>query len=237
MMFSFFFLLSSALFILEVSSYAIDDSCRNYKGNDISGDVQQAINEVQDMARNAYIQITQKPQSRTISTIHLLQVLFGMEPSRYPIVGRHLAALAHFYRTDDFIVLCGDSTVQLVPDEVNSDPRGIWVDHVHDWWMPYDQYIPCDLARKPDVHIFRPNAFLIEEGLLFVCPDIFDSPKGRTLAPYKDQTMVGERIDDYILLPVILFHELYHSHVVSPIRKSSFRTRHHVIHEIISQFD
>ena len=55
------FLLSSRLCFLA-SSYTIDASCRNYKGHDISGDMQQAINEVHEMAINAVVRISQAPR-------------------------------------------------------------------------------------------------------------------------------------------------------------------------------
>lgn len=74
-----------------VNSYVIDTSYQNYNRNDISGDVQQAIIEVDEMAHSAYTKIMQPNPSR--NTINLLRILAGSDHSKYPIVGRLLKTL------------------------------------------------------------------------------------------------------------------------------------------------
>lgn len=50
------FLLSSALcFFVSSHAIAIDDSCKNYHGDDITADIEQAINEVKEMAHDAFV--------------------------------------------------------------------------------------------------------------------------------------------------------------------------------------
>lgn len=218
------FLLSTTLCFL-VNSYAIDDdSCRDYdgKGVDIRGEIQQAINEVQDMARNAFDKILSNNPSS--STMNLMQSLFGMDPSRYSIVGNHFAAFAQFYENDDFVVVCGDLMVNLIPNTLaeNSNPHAAWADNDHGWTMHYEDYSPCNSTRKPGQD-YTIEAFTILQRLIYVCPLVLDRPKGRTLAPYKDRILAGAYIDDYMLVPAILLHELYLTHIASPERKFSLR--------------
>lgn len=224
------FLLSSTIF---VSSYQIDVSCRNYKGNDISGDIQQAIKEVSEMARNGFNAIHHPSES----SIHLLQTLFGADRSRYSVVANYFADLSYFAPSEDFIVICGDSTVHLMPpdsdlpkdvlpagDPVESDPRGFWADRDHGWKMSCDQFSPCDGMRGPD-NRQGPEAFTIFARLIYLCPVVLDLPKGRTLAPYKNRPLDGEYIDDYTLVPVVLMHELYHTSIIDLPRKFSSCSR------------
>lgn len=171
--------------------------------------------------------------------------MFGTDSSRYPIVARYFAAFPHFSLSDDFVIICGDLTVKLVPDTVSStlDPRGIWNDDVHGWSAVYDQFNSCDYTRKSDVRLYLANAFTVMDRLIYVCPSVLDNIKGRLLASYKDQLLVDHDLEDYgRLLPRVLLHELYHTHVVSPPPKCSvhtcvvfsprtlsFHSQHHVI--------
>ncbi|MCJ1266183.1 hypothetical protein MMC22_006065 [Lobaria immixta] len=141
------FLLSSRLCFLA-SSYTIDASCRNYKGHDISGDMQQAINEVHEMAINAMVRISHGDPS----TIHLLESLFGRDPARYTTVSGYLTLFAFTFPTSDFVVICNDLMVKIEPDPSTNrkpDPRGRWVDPVHGWHLPYDEHDTCDPLHKP----------------------------------------------------------------------------------------
>ncbi|KAL8657591.1 MAG: hypothetical protein Q9226_001755 [Calogaya cf. arnoldii] len=72
-------LLISHLLMTCVNTYAIDDSCKNYNGGDISADIQKAINEVQEMAAEADVRSLTEDQS----TNNLLDVLFGIDRSRH----------------------------------------------------------------------------------------------------------------------------------------------------------
>lgn len=217
-------LLSSTLCSL-VNSYAIDDSCQNYKGIDIRQDIHQAIVDVQDMAWNAFSKTFQNDPNE--NTRDLLQVLFGgTNPSSWHTFSNSLVALFHFLDDADFVIICNDLTVNLVPDIYTQllDPRGLWRDDVHNWIIHYENYFPCDIARQPVVRSFEIGAFTVSQRLIYVCPSILDHPLGRVLAPYRDQILAGKMIEDFFLLPAILFHELFHTGVVTPIRKFSFRS-------------
>ncbi|MCJ1271028.1 hypothetical protein MMC22_010927 [Lobaria immixta] len=209
------FLLSSRLCFLA-SSYTIDASCRNYKGHDISGDIKQAVNEVVEMVINAQARISRGDSS----TIHLLESLFGRDPARYHTVSGYFARFARRDPSRGFDVICDDLMVNIGPDPSPGpmrDPRGRWVDRIHGWALPFDGYRPCDPLRKPGSAAgTRVKAFVIEDRYIYLCPIALDLPKGRSLAPYKDQVLAGKRIDDYTLTPVLLFHELLHSPLLLP---------------------
>ncbi|CAL8577917.1 hypothetical protein XPA_003727 [Xanthoria parietina] len=59
------------------------------------------------------------------------------------------------------------------------------------------------------------NAYTMSQSLIYLCPSTLDKPKGRSLAPFKDAELFGESIDDYMLVPATLFHELLHTHITS----------------------
>lgn len=81
-----------------------------------------------------------------------MQDLFGMNCSRWRTVNRYFSAFIQILPTDNFVVLCGDAMVQLVPDTVerrkrsagNLDSRGVWEDRENGWVLFYDDYHPCD---------------------------------------------------------------------------------------------
>ena len=209
-----FLLLSSRLRF--ASSYTIDASCRNYKGHDISGDIQQALNEVNAMASNAVVRISRGDPS----TIHLLESLFGRDPARYRTVSGYLARFSSRFRRRDFVVICDDLMVNIEPDpstDGRPDPRGIWNDPIHGLHWTYDAYKPCDPLRKPGATLgFRKAASVVYFRFIYLCPGLLDMPNGRSLAPYKDQLLAGKRIDDYTITPVALFHELLHAPTLLP---------------------
>lgn len=204
-----FLLLSTLCFL--ASSYEIDNTCRNYNGKDIREDIQQVINEVQDMALNAYNKVVQGSPY----TINLLQALFGKDPSSYHTVGDYFATLSRLSLADDFVVICGDSTVVL-EDDLTGDPRGVWADNIHIWQVPFQYYTPCDAARRPGMDIETViGGFTVHKRLIYLCPAILDHGKGRTFAPYKDQVLAGQSLDSYLLAPELLFHELLHTRILS----------------------
>ena len=225
------FLLSSRLCFLA-SSYTIDASCRNYKGHDISGDMQQAINEVHEMAINAVVRISHGDPS----TIHRLESLFGRDPVRYTTVSGYLTLVAFTFPTSDFVVICNDLMVKIEPDPSTNrkpDPRGRWVDPVHGWHLPYDEHDPCDPLRKPGSGAGHDmtTAYILLNRYIYLCPHILDAAKGRILAPYKNRVLAGQWIDDYFLLPAVLFHEFLHTNprLPAPRRKSLFHLAHRTI--------
>ena len=223
------FLLSSRLCFLA-SSYSIDASCRNYKGHDISGDMQQAINEIHEIAINAVARIS----GGDASTIHLLESLFGRDPARYHTVSGYLASFTLNFPTSDFVVICDDLMVNIKPNPSTDlpDPRGRWVDPVHAWHLPYDEYRPCNPLRKPGSAAGdRIKGYIIEARYIYLCPETLDLPKGRSLAPHKDHVLAGGWIDDYTLTPVVLFHELLHTPRLfpAPRGKSLFHLAHGTI--------
>ncbi|KAL8642262.1 MAG: hypothetical protein Q9228_001028 [Teloschistes exilis] len=110
--FSPLFLLSFAIICNGVQAYIIDDTCKNYKGSDITADMQKAISEVQDMAGDAFaITLTEDE-----STNHLLDALFSTDRSKHDIVREYFATFHSFSPSQDFVVICDDAHVQLQPD-------------------------------------------------------------------------------------------------------------------------
>ncbi|MCJ1268859.1 hypothetical protein MMC22_008747, partial [Lobaria immixta] len=163
--------------------------------------MQQAINEVHEMTINAVARISRGDSS----TIHLLESLFGRDPARYHTVSGYLASLTLDFPTSDFVIICNDLMVKITPDpstDPTPDPRGRWRDPVRAWYMPYDQYRPCDPLRKPGSAAGdRISAYTIAGRYIYLCPKTLDLPKGRSLAPYKDQVLARKLIDDYVLTP------------------------------------
>lgn len=220
-------LLPSTLLFTLLNSYTIDPSCFNYNGIDISADIRQAVKEVESLCIQAYVKIWQKDPD----TIHLLNILFDTDPSMYDIISQRFAAFASKPLNDeDIVVICGDSMVHLLNDislpDVHPDPNGLWVDYEHSWWSHYGSYIPCEAARRPGTRGVR--GFTMRSKLIYLCPQTLDHPRGRSLEPYKDQILADEFIDDYnyILLPIILLHELLHTHFTR--RKFLIRLLHYI---------
>ena len=205
------FLLSSALGFL-VSSYTIDDSCRNYKrlGNDISEDIERAIQEARLLASQAYTEgVVRAPNAYS-----LLVSLFGTDQRKHKVVVQYFAPLALQGFATDFVVICNDQQVQLEHDVYKNppDPFGVWVDHRYSWAVPYDDFMPCDPARKPGAPSKYPYSYIINTRLIYLCPSILDNTGGRTLAPYKDQDHTGRFIDEFWLLPAVLLQCLIFCH-------------------------
>ena len=202
------FLLSSMLCFFVVSSYMIDTSCQTYKGNDITEDIQRAINEVQDMASSAYIAGFAESESYT----RLMTMLFGPSPAGHETVAEYFAAFSTLGANLDFVIICDDLAVYWERDTYHPspDPMGVWVDHRYLWVAGYNNYHPCDSTRKIGAPKF-PWAFTINRRLIYLCPSILDKPQGRSVAPYKDLALPGQWIDALLCLPVILFQKLLHT--------------------------
>ncbi|KAI4204252.1 MAG: hypothetical protein LQ350_001232 [Teloschistes chrysophthalmus] len=197
------FLLSFAITCNWVQAYLIDDTCKNYKGSDITADMQKAVNEVQEMAGDAFaITLTEDE-----STNHLLDALFSTDRSKHDIVREYFATFHNFSPSQDFVVICDDAHVQLQPDYM--------LDPIHGWLQNFDAFTPCDYTRKPGAQPSGMNAYTMNQRLIYLCPQTLDKPKGRSLAPYKDQELFGQSIDDYMLAPATLFHELLHTHITA----------------------
>lgn len=202
------FLLSSMLCFFLVSSYMIDDSCQTYRGNNITEDIQRAINEVQDMATSAYVAGFAESGSYT----RLMTVLFGASHARHGIVADYFATFSTLGPNNDFVIICDDRAVYWKIDTFHPspDPMGVWVDSRYHWITGYNDYSPCDPIRKIGSPKF-PLAFTINRRLIYLCPSVLDSPPGRSVAPYKDLALPGKWIDTLLCLPVILFHQLLHA--------------------------
>ena len=95
-----------------VKSYTIDDTCKSYNGQDISADIQKAINEVQDMAGDAFTMSLVEDESSN----HLLDALFNTDRSRHDTVRGYFGTFHSFSPTEDFVVICDDTHVQLQQD-------------------------------------------------------------------------------------------------------------------------
>lgn len=83
--------------------------------------------------------------------------LFSTNLSRYAIAYRYMVELIAVLPTvHDIVFICGDSTVLL-------DSSGVWKDLAHEIMWDYDEYTPCDPARKPDGEHDPPLAFTTNE--------------------------------------------------------------------------
>ncbi|KAI4260028.1 MAG: hypothetical protein LQ352_000524 [Teloschistes flavicans] len=153
-----------------VQAYVIDDTCKNYKGSDITADMQKAISEVQDMAGDAFaITLTEDE-----STNHLLDALFSTDRSKHDIVREYFATFHSFTPSQDFVIICDDAHVELQPDYT--------LDPTHGWLQNFDAFTPCDYTRKAGAQQTGMNAYTMNQRLIYLCPQTLDKPKGRRLA-------------------------------------------------------
>ena len=218
------FLLPSILCFFA-SSYIIDDSCQHYKGNDITGDIEQAINEVRDMAHSAFVAtLTEAPRVN-----NLLVTLFGPDRSRHDIVVEYFWRISRTLGpTTDFVLNCDDQRIKLEEDKFQEppDPLGVWIDHRYKWLTGFNNLDPCEPATRnlPPGQDFI-YAYTMSERVIYLCSHVLDIHIGRSLASYKDADNTGLYIDDLLSLPVILFHELLHTRSFQ--RKPSSRRVHH----------
>ena len=206
------FLLSSILCFF-VSSYTIDNSCRRFNGQDITGDIEQAINNVKEMARDAFVATaTEAPR-----VDNLLATLFGTDQSRYNTVVEYFSRVSTLGPTDDIVVNCGDERVKRKKDKWQEppDPLGVWIDYRYHWFVGFSSFQPCDPAARnlADLapHGLVKYAYTISQRVIYLCPKILDFHLRQSLAPYKDDDNTGRFIDDFVSLPFILFHEILHT--------------------------
>lgn len=213
-----------------MNSYIIHSSCRDYNGRGLTIAVRTAVKEVRHMARIVLDTITDpNPNPATIRLIH---VLFGayLVPKAHFFNEGSIRRLIGFsnYRAN-FYVICGDRDVTLTDwaTGLPSDTRGLWADHQLGWVANYDQFFPCDPARRPE-NPYQVAAFTMENRYIYICPPILESSKGTLLRPYREEHLAGAWIDDYMLLSVYLFHELLQTRVLSEPRKFWFRFVYHI---------
>ena len=201
------FLLSSAMCFL-VSSYTIDVSCRNYKGSDITGDIESAVAEMQEMINNAHASSLVPAQS----IIDLLVSLFGPDHERQSmtLLGYFSTLVESPVTGLDYVIICGDQSVHWEPDVYRNppDPLGVWADHSHGWAAKFHEFIPCDPTDYYSATDSGIRSYIIKKRLIYLCPLVLDDPKGRSNQLHKNQDLAGEWIDDYMLLPVILLHAI-----------------------------
>ena len=106
-----------------MTSFKIDSTCRNYKGQDIRQDVRNAVDEVNNLAYYGWFRLTHE----STNAPRLLLDLFGTgtESARYHEAVDILARLVYFRCRDNFTIICDDQTIQLEPDWRDpADPRG-----------------------------------------------------------------------------------------------------------------
>ena len=201
------FLLSSAMCFL-VSSYTIDVTCRNYEGSDITVDIESAVTEMQGMINNAYSSSLVPVQT----IIDLLVSLFGPDhETQSMILAGHFSTLFGPPVTElDYVIICDDQSVELQQDLYQNppDPLGIWIDYRHGWAAKALDFAPCDATRDFAAPARDMRSYTIANRFIYLCPSVLDHPKGRSNMLHKDQDLETEWIDDYMLLPVILLHEI-----------------------------
>ena len=201
------FLLSSALCFL-VSSYTIDDSCQNYKGSDIKRDIASAVVEMRAMIKQAH----RMSVVRSRSTIDLLVSLFGPNHERQShILTLYFMTLSKKVVDGDYVIICDDQSVELRPDIFHQppNPHGVWADPSHGWaGVNFEEFTKCDQTRQ--VRDSRTYAYVMHKRFIYLCPDVLDNPKGRSNWRHKLNNLRGEFIDDYMLLPVVLLHQMLH---------------------------
>lgn len=216
----------SLTFCPLVISFVIDDSCQAYKGNDISRDIREALTEVQQMAANAVNRFRQD----SLETYHLRENLFGLNETKWEIVENYFIHLTYFSPNANFVIVCDEYNVlpPSSPAGAIPDPRGLWVNRAHNWYEPYDKFVPCDPARSTHSAAGGgyPRSYTMFERRIFLCSYLLDMAKGRSIVPYKNQVLINGRLDDYIITPVAIMHELLHTNLTGPARKSSSGSQH-----------
>lgn len=175
------------------------------------------------MARNAFA----KGHQRNPITNRLMETLFGMDSSKYDIVTDYIVHLANFQSDDHFVVVCDDLMVHWVADTIpGRNPQGTWLNVAHNWRIEIDNYVPCDPARESSApSASLKNAYTVDRRYIYICPSTLDNPRGRSISHYKNQNIIGDWIDHYMLLPGVLFHELLHVFIPAEYGKFSSRSR------------
>ena len=154
----------------------------------------------------------------------------AMDQRKWDVVKTHFVSFAALSGFSDWIVICDDQTVNLESDLITTpshvhNPYGLWVDHVHGWLTTYDKFNPCNPACKSSTPTdMIVNGYTMNRRLICLCPVVLDMEQGRTLARYKDQVLVSESIQEYMLVPVVLFHELLYARIIDLARKFLFCT-------------
>lgn len=162
--------------------------------------------------------------------IALMNCLFGTDKTRQHLVRNYFTMFSHLSLLDDFTIICGDPMFKLDKSYEHLDPRGLWVDNDHGLIVNPDKFIPCDPRRIINTPRTNVRAYTIRGRYIFLCPLTLNQRNGRSLAPFKDRLLLGKSINDYFLLPVILFHELLHTHILFPNqRKFHFGSWHHIV--------
>lgn len=156
-----------------------------------------------------------------------MNALFGSEHVRHATVISYFRRFTDLHGALDFVVVCGDLEVNA---ETTPTGERIWVNYDHEWYDTYENFNPCDAARKPGaVYTFGKNAaYTLYERLIYLCPVTLESPKGLLLTPYISEDLSGQSIVDFMLAPVIILHELLRGPITR--RKFLFRSRHHIIY-------
>lgn len=196
-------LLSSTLWNF-VSSYLIDTSCQDYKGQNIEVDIHEIMSEVIDMSNNALARIS----SADSSANHLLQSLFGPDPSKYATLSHYFDTFGRSIYSQSFIIVCDDLMVDV---DITPSNQLRWIDRDHHWILPYMDFTPCNPARKLGAALSGTKSYAvyaIDKYIVYLCPATLDNPKGRLLAPYRSQNHGGDWINDYMLTPMLMFNEL-----------------------------
>lgn len=201
-----------------VSSYSVDPSCWNFRGQDIEPDITLAFHEAFDMAGEGFIQ----SNAVNLSANPLLNTLFGVNLQDHRTIIDYFSTFANLQYSPNYLFICDDLMVNLMTDSVG---RSKWVNHAHAWYATFENFTPCDPTRKPGAPftIKRVAAYTLFNRFIYLCLVILDYPNGRVLAPYKDRYLPGQWIDDYALVPLTIFHELLRGNLIHS--KFSFRSR------------
>lgn len=217
--FSLFSVFLSSKLCFFVSSYNVDPSCLDYKGQNIHGEIYQAIDKAFDLAIMGFAQA----HIGHSNTNHLKSALFGSDQARYVQAAGFLGSVPDLLYNLDFKVICDDLIVKL---ETSPNGQVEWVDDDHRWSGNLASFNPCDPIRKlNNPSTVRMEVYTLFGRLIYVCPVILDYFKGRLLRLYKNLDLLGSFFEDYVVLPVTLLHELLH---LSPAeREFLYRSRSH----------
>lgn len=169
------------------------------------------------MARHALDKIT----GNDPVSIKLMKYMFGLNHLNHWNVRLHFEIMAGVKLRRGYVIACDDQMVHLEVDM--SDPlntRIMYVDRAREWAVPQDLDKGCNSVNGPPI-----LSYSIDNRYIYVCPLVLDNLKGRSLLPYRYQVLAGSWIEDYMLLPAVLFNALLSTQMT--FRKYSFRPQHY----------
>lgn len=110
--------------------------------------MEQAINEVKEMAKYAIVTDLAAGFRKGGFILHLLVSLFGTDPKRHTTVVDYFRRISSHSLTEGFVVIGDDlGNGSQTNTHQTSNPFELWIDHRYKCVSIFNELEPCDLAR------------------------------------------------------------------------------------------